>query len=193
MTRKMASIREIEEIKPIDGVDAIEAVRIGGWFVVVKKSDNYKVGDKVVYCEIDSWVPTSVAPFLTKPEHFPKEYNGIKGERLRTVKLRGQLSQGLILPLSCMGEEYYKDRSERELENCWVKPTGDTFIGATDKVGADVSQYLGITKWELPEVKHADAKGNFPHFFPKTDQERIQNCFKDVKRQDVQSFYVEEK
>lgn len=193
MTRKMASIREIEEIKAIDGADSIEAARIGGWYVVVKKSDNYNVNDKVIYCEIDSWVPTSVAPFLTKPEHFPKEYNGIKGERLRTVKLRGQLSQGLILPLSIMGDEYYKDRSERGLKNCWVKPIGDTFIGATDEIGADVSQYLGISKWELPEVKHADAKGNFPHFFPKTDQERIQNCFKDVKRQDNQLYYVEEK
>ncbi len=187
----MASIQVVEEIKAIEGADKIEAFRINGWWVVDKKAA-HQVGDKVVYCEVDSWIPTEVAPFLTKPEHFPKEFEGIKGERLRTVKLRGQLSQGLIIPLNIMGNEYYKDRSSRGLNNCWVKPLGESMIGATDEIGAEVSQYLGIKKWELQELKHADAKGMFPHFFPKTDQERIQNCYKEISAIDTR-WYVEEK
>lgn len=177
--RKLASIQIIEEIKPIDKADAIEAARINGWWIVVKKQE-YSVGDKVIFCEVDSWVPTSIAPFLTKAGHEPKVHQGITGERLRTIKLRGQLSQGLILPIQVMGGEFYKNRSSRGLKNCWVKPQGTSMIGATDEIGAEVSQYLGIIKYELQELKHADAKGTFPSFIPKTDQERIQNCYKEV-------------
>jgi len=155
MTRKMASIRIIEELLPIEGADLIEIARIGGWKVVVKKGE-YSVGSLCVYCEIDSFIPTEVAPFLTKSGHSPKEYNGVQGERLKTIKLRGQLSQGLILPVDLI-----KDLSVELTE------------------GNDVSEALGIQKWEPPVgFSSSDAKGNFPAFFPKTDQERIQNISK---------------
>lgn len=95
--RKMATIRRISEINPIPDADAIEVAKIDGWNVVVKKGE-YKVDDLVVYCEIDSWIPFELAPFLSKDKE-PREYNGVKGERLRTVKLRGQVSSGLILKL----------------------------------------------------------------------------------------------
>ena len=89
--RKLASIAEITYIKPIEGADAIEcAIVNGGWPVVVKKGE-YQVGDVAIYLEIDSWVPHKLAPFLSKGQE-PREYNGVKGERLRTVKLRGPLS-----------------------------------------------------------------------------------------------------
>lgn len=101
--RKLATIRRIAEVKEIVGADAIEAVRVDGWWVVVKKGE-YQVGQLAVYLEVDSWVPTDIAPFLTKAGHEPKEYEGIKGERLRTVKLRGQLSQGLLLPISVISK-----------------------------------------------------------------------------------------
>ncbi len=83
--RKLATIRRIDEIRPILGADAIEAAVIGGWTVVVKKSE-FSIGDLAVYLEIDSWVPTELAPFLSKGSE-PREFNGVKGERLRTVKL----------------------------------------------------------------------------------------------------------
>lgn len=95
--RKMASIRKIDAIGPIEGADAIEVATLGGWKVVVKKNE-FNVGDLAVYCEIDSWIPTEIAPFLSKGKE-PREYNGVKGERLRTVKLRGTLSQGLLLKI----------------------------------------------------------------------------------------------
>lgn len=157
--RKLASIAEITYIKPIEGADAIEcAIVNGGWPVVVKKGE-YKVGDVAIYLEIDSWVPHELAPFLSKGQE-PREYNGVKGERLRTVKLRGQISQGLL-----------------------IKPSEAPASVHTDlHVGEDVTHILGVQKWEppIPAQLQGMMKGNFPHFIPKTDQERCQNLRKDI-------------
>lgn len=152
MTRKMASIQVIEEIKPIEGADVIRTYRVQGW-EVVDAVGKYQVGDKVVFCEVDSWVPTELAPFLSKGKE-PREYNGVKGERLRTVRLRGQLSQGLLLPLSVL------DHVESELIE-----------------GLDVSYQLNIQKWEapIPACLAGLARSTFPSEVPKTDKLRLQN------------------
>lgn len=99
--RKLACVKRIDDLLAIEGADKIEVAVVGGWKVVVKKGD-FKKGELAVYLEIDSWVPTEVAPFLTKSGHEPKEYNGVKGERLKSKKLRGIVSQGLLLPLSVL-------------------------------------------------------------------------------------------
>lgn len=158
MTRKMASIRVIDDIRPIEGADAIECAVIGGWTVVVKKGE-FSVGEQAIYCEIDSWIPTELAPFLSKGKE-PREFEGIKGERLRTVKLRGQLSQGLLLPL----------------EPTCANIASELFDGL------DVSFPLNIIKWERPMNAQLAgmAKGNFPSLIPKTDQERAQNLVKEI-------------
>ena len=150
--RKLATIRKIDSIRPIPDADAIECAVVGGWTVVIKKGD-FKAGDLAIYCEIDSWISTELAPFLSKGKE-PREYNGVRGERLRSVKLRGQLSQGLLL---------------------------DRFV-ALDKVGEihegmDVSDLLNIVKYEapVPACLAGKARGMFPSFIPRTDQERIQN------------------
>lgn len=180
--RKMASIQEVNGVYPIPGADRICQYGIQGW-KIVDQVGKYQNGDRVIFAEVDSWIPNSQWPGLTKPEHFPKVYNGVEGEKLRTIRLRKVLSQGLILPMSIMGNENYKDRSSRGLENCWVKQVGDETFGATDKIGADVSSYLGIVKWEPPqEYFNADTKGNFPSFIRKSDQERIQTCYDDVQQ-----------
>ena len=155
----MASIRRIDDIVPIEGADAIECAVLGGWKVVVKKGE-FTVGNLAVYCEIDAWIPTELAPFLSKGKE-PREFEGIKGERLRTVKLRGQLSQGLLLPL-----EPTCANIESELFE-----------------GLDVSVPLNIVKWEAPVNAQlaGQVKGNFPSSIPKTDQERVQNLTKEIK------------
>ena len=167
--RKMASIRVIDKIEPIEGADAIEAAVIGGWKVVVKKGE-FAIGDLAVYLEIDSWVPTELAPFLSKGKE-PREFNGVKGERLRTVKLRGQLSQGLLLPYNTISE----------------------YGMVVD--GDDVTEFLGIQKWERPMNAQLAgmAKGNFPSLIPKTDQERVQNLVKEIAAADGMAFEVTEK
>lgn len=96
--RKLASIQEIVEVKLIKDADKICAYRINGWWIVDQVT-KYSIGDKVIYLETDSWVPTSLAPFLSKG-YEPRLHQNISGERLRTIKLRGQISQGLILPIS---------------------------------------------------------------------------------------------
>ena len=162
MTRKLASIAEITYIKPIEGADAIEcAIVNGGWPVVVKKGE-YQVNDLAIYLEIDSWVPHELAPFLSKGQE-PREYNGVKGERLKTVKLRGQVSQGLLLPKTILDEK-----------GLWTL--------AGNPVGHDLTNQLGIQKWEppIPSQLQGMMRGNFPHFIPKTDQERCQNLRKDI-------------
>lgn len=153
--RKLASIQRIAEVKDIPDADLIQAYRVGGWWVVGKKGE-FVVGELVTYIEIDSFVPTELAPFLSKGKE-PREYMSIRGERLKTVRLKKQISQGLILPLS----PYVLDNVEL-IE------------------GLDITGILGIIKWEAPEeFIPANAKGNFPSFIPKTDQERVQNLSRD--------------
>lgn len=156
--RKLASIRCIKQLSPIEGADRIEVATVDGWQVVVKKRE-FKVGDLCVYFEIDSWVPHAVAPFLTKEGKEPSEYKGVKGQRLRTIKLRGQLSQGLILPVSDLK-------------------------GVSIEEELDVTETLGVLKWEREEKEYKGpgqpkyTNKVFPtDLFPKTDQERIQNVF----------------
>jgi RNA ligase (TIGR02306 family) len=157
--RKLVTIRRIREIKPIEGADAIELAVVDGWQTVVKKNE-YAVGDLAVYLEVDSWVPHTLAPFLSKGKE-PREFNGVKGERLRTMKLRGALSQGLLLPL---------------------EPTCDN-IESRLFDGLDVTFPMNIQKWErpVPAQLAGQVKGNFPTLIPKTDQERIQNLVEEVR------------
>lgn len=170
--RKLASIQTIAEIKPIEGADRIVAYRVGGWWIVDQKN-KYQVSESVVMCEVDSFVPTEIAPFLTKPDYSPKEFLGIKGERLRTIKLKGQLSQGLLLPMSVLPN---------------IEPVGIGFYIE----GEDVTSALGILKWEkpLPACLAGTAKGNFPSFIPKTDQERVQNLSKQIEAMQGELFEV---
>lgn len=167
--RKLATIRKIEEIRPIEGADAICAYRVDGWWVVDQK-EAYNVGDLAVYIEIDSWVPTALAPFLSKGQE-PREFNGVRGERLRTVRLRGQVSQGLLLSRYTV-----LDR-----------------VGEIQE-GQDVSELLNVQKWEapIPAQLAGDVEGPFPTVIPKTDQERIQNLTEELKEwQDNPNFIWE--
>ena len=160
----MATIRKIDALRPIEGADAIECAIVGGWTCVVKKGE-YTAGDLAVYCEIDSFIPSTIAPFLTKPGQYPKTFEGVEGERLRTMRLRGQLSQGLLLPLR--GFDVYFEGAGYTLFN----------------EGDDVSSFLGITKYEapIPACLAGEVRGMFPSLIPKTDQERIQNLSAELK------------
>jgi RNA ligase (TIGR02306 family) len=174
--RKLASIRRVSDILPIKGANAIEVAVVDGWKVVVKK-DEYTVGELAVYLEIDSWVPHELAPFLSKGQE-PREYNGVKGERLRTVKLRGQVSQGLLLKVEeDNGWHYIFSSPSEQHENRFVD------LGEEANEGKDVTELLGIQKWEAPIAPQlaGQVRGQFPtNLIPKTDQERIQNCFEEI-------------
>ena len=175
--RKMARIVKIDAINPIPDADAIEVATVGGWKVVVKKGE-YSVGQLAIYCEIDSFIPSTIASFLTKPGHQPKVYEGVEGERLRTVKLRKQLSQGLLLPVSVL--DTFLDINDTQFQ------VGD---------GLDVSEILGIVKYEppVPAQLAGLVKGNFPSSIPKTDQERCQNLSREIESSQNLKFEISEK
>lgn len=155
MSRKLATIEIITDIKPIPDADAIEVASVKGWNIVINKN-KYKVGDKIIMCEVDSFIPHDLAPFLTPKGQEPREYQGIKGQRLRSVRLRGQLSQGLILD----PHQVFNHECVESLE-----------------VGTDVSEKLGIVIYEppIPACLSGQVRGMFPMHTTKTNQERIQN------------------
>lgn len=139
--RKLASIQKIRALAPIEGADAIETATVLGWQLVVKKGE-FQIGDACVYCEIDSILPDKPAFEFLKP----------RGMRIKTIRLRGQISQGICFPLS-------------------VLPTNTPLVE-----DADVTEIIGVTKWEMPIPASlaGKVKGGFPSFMPKTDETRVQ-------------------
>lgn len=112
--RHLATIRNIASIRPIPGADKIEVAQIDGWECVVAKADKFKLGDKVVYIEIDSIVPERPGFEFLRDRKF----------RVRTIKLRKQISQGLVLPLTILPE------------------------GKQYNINDDVTDILGIKKYD---------------------------------------------
>lgn len=177
MERKLASIRTITDIQPIDGADAIEVAAVGGWKVVVKKGE-FRPGDLCIYCEVDSFLPIRDEFEFLRKSSYKKMKDGSEGFRLRTAKIRGQISQGLLLPIAMLLSTLHKGP-------------------ITIEEGEDVTERLGITKYEppIPAELAGKVKGLFPSFIPKTDEIRIQNLTKEFDLWKTQShrFYVAEK
>jgi RNA ligase (TIGR02306 family) len=159
--RKLASVRRILSLDPIPEADLIETATVDGWQVVVQKAIGHKVGDLVCYFEIDSFLPVCEQfEFLRKSSY--RNVPGLgEGFRLRTIKLKKQVSQGLIIPLR---ELTYEGKAARHEE------------------GDDLTEALGVIKYDppLPACLQGRARGNFPMFIPKSDQDRIQNVYRRV-------------
>jgi RNA ligase (TIGR02306 family) len=163
MSRKMAWIARIDNVEKHPNADALDICTIGGWKVVTKLGE-FNTGQLAVYFSIDSWIPHELAPFLSNGKE-PREFEGVKGERLRTIKLRGTCSQGLLLPFGVVMSNYVGEATSSD----WNEDD-------------DVTELLGILKYErpLPAQLAGQAKGNFPSFIPKTDEERVQNLSKNL-------------
>jgi RNA ligase (TIGR02306 family) len=172
MERKLASIRIISDIQPIDGADKIELAIVDGWKVVVAKEVGHKVGNMVVYCEIDSYLPVRDEFEFLRKSSYKKMSDGTEGFRLKTIRLRGQVSQGLILPLSVV-----------------------SYTNVDFEIGMDVTNLLGIVKYEppIPAELAGKVKGLFPSFIRKTDEERIQNLSSEYDEFKKHNYYVTEK
>lgn len=174
MDRKLASLRRISDIQEIPGADMIELAIVDGWKVVVGKDMSHKIGDIVIYCEVDSFLPIKDEfEFLRKSSY--KKMDDQEGFRLRTVKLRGQVSQGLLIPIN-------------ELLKYGIS-SDDVYVGL------DVTSILGIVKYEppIPAELAGTVKGGFPSFIPKTDEERIQNLTNEFETWKDKTFYLTEK
>jgi hypothetical protein len=192
-TRKLAHIEIIKELREILGADKIEVAAILGWECVVKKGE-FKVGEKVIYIEVDSVMPE-------KPEF---EFLRDRKFRIRTIKLRGQVSMGLVLPITTIP---FKNRSFNY------------------DIGDDITEILGITKYLSPSEQSEfqqqeqsikleknklkkfmmryswfrklfltkNQKSGFPYWVSKTDEERIQNIPRVLEQFKDKEVYVTEK
>lgn len=177
--RELVTIRKISEINPIPNADAIEVATVDGWQVVTKKNE-FNLGDNCVYFEIDSFLPESDERFSFLMKNGVRTQDGISGHVLRTVELRGQISQGLVLPLGTPENTIFPEI----WEYLFVHNMDDT-----SPYLADFSQLLGVVKWDppIPAELAGHVEGPFPGFIPVTDQIRIQNVPKFLEDKD--DFY----
>lgn len=159
MNRALASVQQVERIEAIEGARRIEVAVVLGWRVVVSKGQ-LKPGDKVVYFEVDTLLPEDNPAFSALQNHGQKTIaiggREVRGHVLRTMKLRGQVSQGLVMPLSELGLH------EGEVA-----------------VGENLTQRLGVYKYKEPTPVASNIIGRFDtRFCPKTDSTRLQSLAK---------------
>ena len=168
--RKLATVRKVRDTLPIEGADLIEIALIDGWQCITAKSNGIKKGDLVIYCEIDSIMP----------EHPEFEFLRDKKFRIKTIRLKGQLSQGIIFPLSILMSFECGMFSNYTLENKILIDGKHVFI----EEGLDLTDALGITKFEAPISAQlsGQVKGRFPIEVPRSDEERIQNLVDEIER-----------
>lgn len=172
--RKLATLEKIQSLEPIEGADKIELAKVRGWNVVVQK-DLYEVGSEVVYFEIDTMLPQSderFESFMARGVRTDSE--GRTGHVVKTIRLKGQYSQGLIMPWKEFAYELGKIYDRR--------------------FGTDVSEVIGVWKWEppIPAQLSGKVRGGLPGWVRKTDAERIQN-FEDFLPLNPDDFYCTEK
>jgi len=186
--RTLASIQKIVAINPIQNADKIEVATVLGWECVIAKKDNLKVGDLVVYIEIDSIVPD-------KPEF---EFLRERKFRVRTIKLRGQVSQGLVLPLSVLPNKTWKEGDD-VTDIIGVKkydPEGEEeekiAKALSYKEDNKIKKYLLQNKWYRKLFLKKEWRG-WPKFIAKTDETRIQNFPNYYDRWNDRLFSVTEK
>lgn len=149
--RKLASVRHVRSIIPIEGADKIELVEVDGWRCIASKGQ-YEIGSKVVYFEVDSLLPEVPEFEFLRERCYVNNRNGV-GFRIRTMKMRGVFSQGLLIPA----------------------PDGVS-------VGDDLTEHYGVTLYEVQSDANArvPSKGSWPYFLRKTDQDRVQNVIGDL-------------
>lgn len=149
--RKLVTVRKIKEIIPIENADKICLYKVDGWQVVDQKN-RYNINDLVIYFEIDSFIPVKPEFEFLRKSSYKKLLDGTEGFRLKSIKLRGSISQGLIMPI----------------------PNDPNF---TYQLGDDCSEYFQVIKYDppIPAELNGQVEGSFPSFIPKTDEERVQN------------------
>lgn len=187
--RKLASVRVISDVSPIEGADKIEKATIDGWTCVAQKGE-FKPGDLCVYFEIDSFLPVRPEFEFLRKSCYKKLADGREGFRLKTIKLRGTISQGLALPITILNDVKFCDLTFCSLRSIFgtnpIMENTDKFYDLPSGLrvwqGMDVTSELGVTKYEPPIPVEMQGKiRNFPGFLRKTDLERVQNIWNQIK------------
>lgn len=157
--RNLVSVQKIKDIQPIEDADRIEVATILGWKLVIKKNE-FKVGDKCAYFEVDSFLPIEEKyEFLRTSSYRKHEYLG-EGFRIKTQKLRGQISQGLALSLAALG------------------------LPEDMEIGTDLTELLHVQKWEsVDKLSDIGVLSEFPDGISKTDETRIQTIYDEMMQE----------
>lgn len=188
--RQLATIRTVASTRPIQGADRIEVAQVDGWECVVKKGE-FEVGQHIVYVEVDSVMPE-------RPEF---EFLRDRKFRVRTIKLRGQVSQGLVLPLDILPAGNYKlgDDVTELLGVTKYDPQAQQealLLTKQPKTPANpIAKFLMRFKWYRRLFIKPKRKGGFPDWIVKTDETRIQNLTTlfDIESKKGTPFSVTEK
>ena len=173
--RQLATIQKIATITPIEGADNIVLATMEnlGWQCVIKK-DEFKIGDLIIYCEIDSVLPD-------KPEY---DFLRSRNFRIRTIKLRGVLSQGLILPIeSILGSPHVYNVGDDVTDDLgivkYLTPAEREDIAKAERqikteknrLKKFMMRYSWFRKWFLSRSQ----RSGFPYWISKTEESRIQS------------------
>ena len=190
--RNLASIQKIVDIQPIEGADKIECVQILGWKLVAKKNE-FKIGELCVYIEIDSILP-KIAAF-----EFMANYK----YRVKTIRLRKQISQGLAVNLKNLPEFKLENLKEgTDVTDILDVKKYDPDQAAEDKIvsrsvnkwWSPYAKYWLFQKIVLPIILRKETATVFPsHLISKSDETRIQNIPKILAEYDGKVFIETEK
>ena len=165
--RSLVTVQKVKMISPIADSDFLELAHVMGWQCVVKKGE-FREGDLGVYFEVDSFLPVEDRyEFLRNSSYRDNADNG-KGFRIRTVKMRGQLSQGLMIPLLKFPElESFNE-------------------------GDDLTEKLGVKKWYIPETANDSGViiGERPAGIPASDEIRIQSALELLDQLQGKPYYI---
>lgn len=186
--RALAYIVTIDEIRPIEGYDRVEYARTNGWWCVISKNDNLKVGDKCVYFEVDSKVNAADERFA-----FLEKRN----YKIKTQKMCKVISQGLLMPLSLfpeLGDVDINTDVTDALKVTYAVEEDNARKGKGDpdaKYKSMAARHKNIfkkpwAKWMMRRAwgrkimffffgKKKDNPRGFPTFVSKTDEERVEN------------------
>lgn len=184
---KLATIQKIVKIERIPDADAIELAFVLGWQVVVKKNE-YKVGDLCCYIQIDTIVPDKSEFEFLRNRNF----------RIKTIRLKKQLSQGLILPIYDTWEVFKEGQDVTDLIGVKKYEKPDNNPVRYEKVRIPklwykkwiyLFKYNYLYKW-FPNLL-PKTRSNFPkHLVSITDEERIQNIPEVLESHKGKNFVV---
>jgi len=181
MNDPLASIQKIisHEIHP--NADNLDIIKVLGWQIVTRRND-FKLNDLVVFCRVDSLLPVKPEFEFLRVSSFRKMHTGEEGFRIKTVKLRQFVSQGIIFPLSILnGLKYENDTRENPIYEF--------------NEGDDVTQLIGVKKWEIyiPECLAGEVWGRRPMWVPQTDEIRVQSAPKVIDEFKGKEVYISTK
>ncbi|MDR0502358.1 MAG: RNA ligase (ATP) [Treponema sp.] len=175
--RSLVTIQKVRAVSQIPESDFLELAHVMGWQCVAKKGE-FKEGDLGVYFEVDSFLPIDERYEFLRASSFRDNADNGQGFRIKTMRMRGQLSQGLLLPLEKFPElaDFQEDCLQ---EGCL-------------KEGFDVTEKLNVKKWYIPETSNPGGTiiGERPYGIPASDEIRIQSALELLGELKGKPYYI---